>query len=338
MTSFVALAIFIGLFVLGFAVTAGTLVLGARLARIPDVGFKRALAAVLFYSSVGLLVQLLVFAIDGDRHPFAALAIVLAALFVTWKVVQRVLRTSLGRAILAWLPTLLAIPAGLILVRLTQLFVLEAYLMPTNGMAPTIVGEHLETQCPRCGGKMVVSAYRATPPSRKDLGICEKCLRTATVQMPAGEAIIGDRLLAAKYLAPRRWDLIVFLLPSDSSTSYAMRLVGMPGEEVAVRDGEVWINGRVVEKPKEISGLCYSGGPGDPGFSGTEDSEQADWGPATLGDDEYFVLGDFSRRSADARCWITGAPGHPPYAVPESHLVGVVTHIYWPPSRWRNFR
>ena len=53
---------------------------------------------------------------------------------------------------------------------------------------------------------------------------------------------------------------------------------------------------------------------------------------------EYFVLGDFSQQSADSRLWESGAPGHPSYAVPESYIIGVATHIYWPPSRWRILR
>jgi hypothetical protein len=59
---------------------------------------------------------------------------------------------------------------------------------------------------------------------------------------------------------------------------------------------------------------------------------------ARLGEDEYFVLGDFSAMSKDSRLWGEGAPGHHPFAVPESHLRGVVTHIYWPPDRWRILR
>jgi hypothetical protein len=67
-------------------------------------------------------------------------------------------------------------------------------------------------------------------------------------------------------------------------------------------------------------------------MSGTKDR------PAVLADDEYFVLGDFSAQSSDSRWWYEGAPGHNPYAVPRSHVRGVVTHIYWPPQRWRVLR
>lgn len=66
------------------------------------------------------------------------------------------------------------------------------------------------------------------------------------------------------------------------------------------------------------------------------------WGseakPAKLGPDEYFVLGDFSAKAKDSRLWEKGTPGHPPYAVPVSHIIGVVTHIYWPPDRCRVLR
>ncbi|MEX0793250.1 MAG: S26 family signal peptidase, partial [Pirellulaceae bacterium] len=67
-------------------------------------------------------------------------------------------------------------------------------------------------------------------------------------------------------------------------------------------------------------------------LAGTSDS------PAELGPDEYFMLGDFSCQSLDSRSWERGAEGHPSYAVPESHLIGVVTHTYWPVNRWRSFR
>lgn len=61
--------------------------------------------------------------------------------------------------------------------------------------------------------------------------------------------------------------------------------------------------------------------------------------PAILGDDEYFVLGDFSVSSRDARFWDRSLEGREhPYAIPESSIDGVVTHIYWPLQRMRVFR
>jgi signal peptidase I len=339
MTTLIVLGVIVGLLLFVVVASAWLLVLGARLARIPQIGFKRALAAVLLYTVVGIAAQGIVLSIGGDRYPIAGLAVALGVLVVTWKIVQWVFRTSLGRAVLAWLPTLLIIPATLLIIWfLIQPFVLEGYSTPTNSMAPTIVGDHLETKCPRCGGKLFVSAAEPSVPRDEDLGICSQCLQTSIVKVPPGEPQTGDRMIALKCLRPSRWDLVVFRLPEDPSVIYVRRLIGLPGEEIAIRDGEVWINGRLEEKPAEISGLRYWGKEDLRLPAGRMNDPPTDWGPVTLGDGEYFVLGDFSRRAADARYWRVGAPGHPPYAVPESHLVGVVTHIYWPPPRWRVFR
>ncbi len=118
--------------------------------------------------------------------------------------------------------------------------------------------------------------------------------------------------------------------------NYVKRLVGLPGEEVFIKDGSVWINGQRLESPESLQGLRYVTDfpqlPNQMTVWGTPDR------PAKLGEGEYFVLGDFSQQSADSRLWQSGAPGHPSYAVPESNLIGVVTHIYWPPNRWRILR
>ncbi len=118
--------------------------------------------------------------------------------------------------------------------------------------------------------------------------------------------------------------------------NYVKRLVGLPGEEVFIKDGSVWINGQRLEPPESLRGLEFvtefPNAHFQPKIWGTPDRS------AKLGKGEYFVLGDFSQQSADSRLWETGAPGHPSYAVPESYLIGVVTHIYWPPGRWRILR
>ena len=139
-----------------------------------------------------------------------------------------------------------------------------------------------------------------------------------------------------KTLRPRRWDLIAFRYPGDPTMNQIKRLVGLPGEEVSIKEGFVWINGQRLEPPQTLQGLKYvTEFPNAPflrNIWGTADR------PAKLGKGEYFVLGDFSQESADSRLWETGVPGHPSYAVPESHIIGVVTHIHWPPSRWRIVR
>jgi signal peptidase I len=100
----------------------------------------------------------------------------------------------------------------------------------------------------------------------------------------------------------------------------------LPGETIEIREGEIWIDGRLAEKPAEIAALEYTDVPGEPG----DPIWQQYGGPRALGPDEYFTIGDFSRYSNDSRIWRQ--------PLTSSHLDGVVTHIYWPPSRWRAFR
>jgi len=332
MTTFVAVLVFGTGILLSVLLSAWLLRLGARWAKISDVSYKRAVVAVVLMNAAILVIQFGSLPWLRQTSLAALVAELVLGLIVVWKVVQWTLRTTFGRAIVAWLPTLLANAVGLGLVLgVVRPFFFEAFVVSANSMAPTIVGRHYRSVCPSCGGVSIVSASElGAPVAEEDLGICESCLRAAKVTVSDTTPFSADRFAAAKFLRPRRWNLIVFRYPEAPSNKYVKRLVGLPGEEVAIRDGDVWINGVVAQKPDDLSGLVYSA---DPMWE-----ERTDWGPVRLGIDEYFVLGDFSLRSKDSRLWQEGAPGHPPYAVPQSHLVGVVTHIYWPPSRWRIFR
>ncbi|MEX0867859.1 MAG: signal peptidase I [Pirellulales bacterium] len=219
-------------------------------------------------------------------------------------------------------------------------FVSEAFVIPTNAMAPTLLGLHQEDACPECGSIAYFSRPEPILPEREQPPINMICERFHVHPAPSTSKPIdvGDRIVVAKYLKPRRWDLIVFRFPADATQTYVKRLVGLPGEEVVVKDGNVWADGRRLEPPAELAGIEYLNAFPEEEFgphikvAGTEDN------PARLGDDEYFVLGDFSAQSYDSRLWMEGAAGHPPYSVPHENLIGVVTTIYWPRERWRSFR
>lgn len=64
---------------------------------------------------------------------------------------------------------------------------------------------------------------------------------------------MGDRFLVDKWAyarsGPERWDVIVFRYPEDPSRDYVKRVVGLPGERVQIRAGDVHINGSVARKP-----------------------------------------------------------------------------------------
>jgi signal peptidase I len=221
-------------------------------------------------------------------------------------------------------------------------FLVEAFVNQGNAMAPTILGKHGVVVCPRCGGQ----AYCAPePPARPDLDqpgwsstmICGRCRRTSPVTEVPKTVDRPDRFLVDKLRTPRRWNVVVYQYPADPAVRYVSRLVGLPGERVAIRDGSVWINGRKESRPAALEGIEYTRQPGGHGTTsgGPDPGPDGEW---TLGADEYFVLSDFTTRGKDSRVWVEGAPGHSPWAVPRSHIVGVASYTYWPPSRWRDLR
>ena len=246
-----------------------------------------------------------------------------------------VLRVSFVRAAWGWLIALV-IPATVVILigSMAAPFVIEAFVMSTNAMAPTIRGRHWESHCVECSEPAYCTPIEAEYGFDDEVEPPMICRQFHVSKPGILDRRIGpsDRIMVNKLKTPRRWDVIVFQLPEDPSVDYVMRLVGLPGETITIHGGYAWANGKKLVPPASLKGLKYVASifEDDPGW-GSPDR------PAVLADDEYFVLGDFSKSSLDSRFWENGAEGHPPYAVPESHLRGVVTYIYWPPSRWREF-
>lgn len=100
-----------------------------------------------------------------------------------------------------------------------------------------------------------------------------------------GNNLIVDKV-SYRFRDPKRFEIIVFPYKYEENTYYIKRIIGLPGETVQVKDGAVYING---EKLKENYGAEPMD---DPGIANE---------PITLGDDEYFVLGDNRNHSSDSR-------------------------------------
>ena len=100
------------------------------------------------------------------------------------------------------------------------------------------------------------------------------------------DRIFGFRL-AYKFDQPKRYDVIIFKYPDNPSELFIKRIIGLPGETVARREGKVYINDS--EKPLDDS-FC----PEDP---------LGDFGPYTVPEDSYFMLGDNRNYSKDSRFW-----------------------------------
>jgi len=334
-STWIVVAVLVVTLVFQLAVSAGLLQAGMRLAKATKPTFKAAVATIMavFLLNLVLLAIAAGLMLVVPQYPTIQAPIGIGMLGLGLVLNLRILgwrhKVSLKQAVVAWLAIqFAAFPNWLLAVCVVRPFLIEAYTVPLNSMAPTICGEHLREQCPACGGTLIVSS--ASVESDSALGICHDCLRTAEVPIRNRKIYGGDRVLVCKILKPRRWDLIVFRYPEEPSVPYVKRLVGLPGDTLSIHGGGVWVQDQELQKPASLSDLTYIADPFRP--------QEGIWGPVTLASDESFVLGDFSARSKDSRLWEIGAPGHPPYAVPDTHLIGVVSHIYWPPSRWRVFR
>jgi signal peptidase I len=117
-------------------------------------------------------------------------------------------------------------------------------------MAPTLSGNHRALSCPRCAYPI-----RIGDPSNKQQGYpdvhCPNC-GAVNLSVATAAEISGDRLLVDKNVLrlrnPRRWEVAVFICPSDKSKPYVKRVVGLPGEQIQLRDGDVWIDGQLARK------------------------------------------------------------------------------------------
>jgi signal peptidase I len=321
--------------------------LGLRWLKVPQVSYRHVTLAVFSMVVLALAVHLSLARVTADPALLGVgwlfrvswLLEIGANVFGSWLVIKSVFRASLIKAVLSWLFILPVDLLNLAAVWFVILpYMLETFIVPNNSMAPTLLGPHRLATCPHCG-KAVVLFYDPTDQGGlesdgEDLGICESCMRTARVR-PDGELPRGpDRFICNKLLSVKRWDLVVFRSPARPEFKYVKRLVGLPGEEIVIKEGAMWVNGTRQDPPPEIAQLEFTYAP----ERGTGKSWGSPERPARLGEDEYFVVGDFLLRSSDSRTWTIESGGRLSYALPRSHIEGVVTVVYWPPARWRIFR
>lgn len=336
----IIVALYLGLLIIPAVLWAAFLRLGLRWAKVRDVRIRSIVLTTVAVFALQLALNVLFrFLTSATVAPPLLLDVGEIAAFVMLPcmVIMLVFDAGFGRSLQAWLPTL--ITAGVTMPFLLFVFkpyLSEAYTISSNPMAPTIRGPHWRGRCPQCGEPNFCSAVDPIVLRHQPVNMICTNFHIREITDVDEEISPADRILAAKFLTPRRWDVVVFRVPWDSSILYVMRLVGLPGETIVVDDGAVWANGNRLAPPDSLGSIEYLSDFPRPPFAPPV------WGspehPAELGDDEYFVLGDFTAQSADSRLWQEGAPGHHPYAVPESHLEGVVTHIYWPPERWSVLR
>ena len=168
------------------------------------------------------------------------------------------------------------------LVVFLRTFFFQLYKIPTESMVPTLMK----------GDKIFVS------------------------KLTYGPKIPFTRLRIRGFRRPQRGDVIVFVPPvesGDRNKPYVKRVIAVGGERVSIKDGNIYINGRLCTDPKIATFFYYNFG--EYGREGLEVEVQKG---------KYYVLGDNSFTSKDSRYW---------GFVDEIDIIGRVVFIWFPPKR-----
>jgi len=130
-----------------------------------------------------------------------------------------------------------------------------------------------------------------------------------------GEVWRTARRLSYSYLftdildigGPQRGDVIVFQPPNRPDDDYVKRIIGLPGETVEIINGQILINGELLDEPFQPLTGAYSSP------------------PQVIPEDQIYVLGDNRNNSNDSHTW---------GSLPIENIVGRAWISYWPPELW----
>jgi signal peptidase I len=131
--------------------------------------------------------------------------------------------------------------------------------------------------------------------------------------------LVGDHLLMSRFgydaevpmtslherlwRSPHRQQIVVFRAPLPGTPDYIKRLIGLPGDNLEIREGVVYINGKKLDEP-------YRAAPPNP---------TDNYGPVTVPKNEYFMMGDNRDDSYDSRYW---------GFVPNENIIGTPVLVY----------
>ena len=177
-----------------------------------------------------------------------------------------------------WIDAILIAAALAIFLRT---FFFQIYKIPTTSMVPVLVP----------GDKIFVS------------------------KLTYGPKIPFTPLRIPGFRKPKRFDIIVFVPPiaTERNKAYIKRLIGLPGDKIELKDGNIHINGKIVVDPKIASNYYYN--QGKYGARGKK---------VIVPEGKYFFLGDNSISSKDGREW---------GFADAKDIIGKAVLTWWPPKR-----
>ncbi len=120
----------------------------------------------------------------------------------------------------------------------------------------------------------------------------------------------NDRLIANRlaytFSDPERFDIIVFVAPDEPDKLFIKRIIGIPGDTIEIVNGVLVINGEVIENEEYV-----------------KETMNGSYGPVTVPEGHYFMLGDNRNNSLDSRYWFNTF-------VPEDTILGQAMFTYFP--------
>ncbi|MBU2051746.1 MAG: signal peptidase I [Patescibacteria group bacterium] len=125
-----------------------------------------------------------------------------------------------------------------------------------------------------------------------------------------GEYLLTDKV-DYRFHSPERGDVVVFKAPQNEDYDYIKRIIALPGEQIKVESGRVFINNQTLDE----SGYL------DPNITTHPGAYAKEGQNLTIPSDQYFVMGDNRSNSSDSREW---GP------VPTFNIVGRAWVRYWP--------
>lgn len=128
----------------------------------------------------------------------------------------------------------------------------------------------------------------------------------------------GDYILTSKivykFRPMKRGDIVVFQSPQNKDVDFIKRIIGLPGDTILIHDGNVFVNGTLIDEPYIAARTNLWG---EAGFL-------KDNVPLVIPVDNVFVMGDNRPKSSDSREF-----GY----IPVGSVIGVVFYRYFPPTK-----
>jgi signal peptidase I len=169
-----------------------------------------------------------------------------------------------------------AIVVAMLLAFAIRVFVVQAFKIPSGSMIPTLlIGDHI-----------LVSklAYGIQWPTN-----CKFQMNLPPISCYSSVALLS-------FGSPQRGDVIVFRYPEDEEKDFIKRIIGLPGDTIHIRNKMILVNGQPLDDHTFTQRV-------DPGIIDGHINPRDNFGPVTVPDDSYFVMGDNRDQSLDSRFW-----------------------------------